>query len=235
MGSYRRSKNKNWLHSKDNTISSMVLGWWSLKILFLFYEYMYNSFYPLYVWTNHAVPFSDEHLKNIQNQIKQVSKYLINIQEEDTLLFHHNNWFYQGKHTFINLDKEKATGFDRILDYTKRTQQINTPNIRRTIAQTVTDLISDVYNKTWLISVHTSLSSTTGRHYSLKEIAEHQSIVISQLLEKIDPKNQLEFLRSYWELIKILDGLDEGIREFERMSDEERKLFIEKYQREGFF
>jgi hypothetical protein len=26
-----------------------------------------------------------------------------------------------------------------------------------------------------------------------------------------------------------------GIREFERMSEEERKLFIEKYQREGFF
>ena len=83
--------------------------------------------------------------------------------------------------------------------------------------------------------MHTSLSSTTGRHYSLKEIAEYQSIVMSQLLEKIDPKNQLEFFSSYWELIKILDGLDEGIREFERMSDEERKIFVEKRQREGFF
>lgn len=83
--------------------------------------------------------------------------------------------------------------------------------------------------------MHTSLSSTTGRQYSLKEIAQHQGIVISQLLEKIDPKNQLEFLRSYWELIKILDRSDEGIREFERMSEEERRIFAEKYQREGFF
>lgn len=205
------------------------------KILFLFYKYMYNSFSPLHVWTNHAAPFSDEHLKNIQNQIKQISKNLINIQEDDALLFHHNTGFYQGKHTFVNLDQEKAEKFDYILSYLWATQQINIPNIRRTIAQTVTDLIKEVYNKTWLISVHASLSLNTGCQYSLKEIAEYQSIVISQLLEKIDPKNQLEFLRSYWELIKILDGSDEDIREFERMSEEERKLFIEKYQREGFF
>ncbi len=205
------------------------------KILFLFYKYMYNSFSPLHVWTNHAAPFSDEHLKNIQNQIKQASEHLINIQEEDTLLFHYNTGFYQGKHTFVNLDQEKAAGFDRILDYTKKVGQVNTPNIRRAIAQVVTDLISDVYNKTWLISVHASLSPTTGRQYSLKEIAKHQSIVISQLLEKIDPKNQLEFLKNYWELIKILDGSDSGIREFERMSDEEKRIFAEKYQEKGFF
>ena len=73
--------------------------------------------------------------------------------------------------------------------------------------------------------MHTSLSPTTGRQYSLKEIAQHQGIVISQLLEKIDPKNQFEFLRSYWELIKILDGSDEGIRAFENMSDEEKRVF----------
>lgn len=83
--------------------------------------------------------------------------------------------------------------------------------------------------------MHASLSPTTGRQYSLKEIAKHQSIVISQLLEKIDPKNQLEFLKNYWELIKILDGSDSGIREFERMSDEEKRIFAEKYQEKGFF
>ncbi len=205
------------------------------KILFLFYKYMRTSFSPLHVWTNHAAPFSDEHLKNIQNQIKQASEHLINIQEEDTLLFHHNTGFYQGKHTFVNLDQEKAAKFDHIVRYIWATQRINIPHIWRTIAQTVTDLIKEIHNKTWLISVHASLSPATGRHYSLKEIAEHQSIVISQLLEKIDPKNQLEFLKNYWELIKILDGSDSGIREFERMSDEEKRIFAEKYQEKGFF
>ena len=213
----------------------MVFGWWSIKSYFSFYKHMYNSFSPLHAWVNHATVFSKEHLTKIQDQIKQISKNLINIQEEDALLFHHNTGFYQGKHTFINLDQEKAAGFDRILDYTKKVGQINTPNIRRAIAQVVTDLISDVYNKTWLISVHASLSPTTGRQYSLKEIAKHQSIVISQLLEKIDPKNQLEFLKNYWELIKILDGSDSRIREFERMSDEEKRIFAEKYQEKGFF
>lgn len=201
------------------------------KILFfLFTKYMYRNLSPLHVWTNHTAPFSDAHLINIQDQIRQASKNLINIQEEETLLFHHDTGFYQGKHTFINLDKVKSVEFDRILEYISATWKINTANIRQVIAQSVTDLISDVYNKTWLISVHASLSPTIGRQYSLKEIALYQNTVIWKLLEKINPRNQLEFLEGYWGLIKILDGSDEGIREFEKMSDEEKRVFAEKYQ-----
>ena len=193
---------------------------------------MHNTFYPLHTWINHATVFSPQHLTHIENQTKQLSKNLINIQEEDTLLFHHNNGFYQGKHTFINLDKGNAVTLDRILQYAQTTRHINTPNIRRSIAQTITNLISDVHNKTWLISAHASLSGTTGRQYSLKEIAQNQNTIITQLLEKIQPENQLEFLERYWELIKILDGSDESIREFERMSEEQKIDFAKKYQQQ---